>query len=747
MMPADNFNPSTTPRGTALDPAPQHGQLIGVAPSAYPLTVTEARPPSPPAVSGAPTLGGLWHAFRRRWLLATLSATVAALAVLLVMLELVPGVYPAAARVRISSQPPPSLPELNEHAPEFKPFQAAQEALAKSPVILSAALNRDEIKDLPTIRSLVNPVAWLENVVKTDTNLGMEILRITVATGDPEEARLLANAVAKALVEYNDQEEKRKRQVVLEQMRQKFLEAQRSLHDKEMLLSQLMKDLQFDDPTMQRIKLEAAQRQVEDARKHRFEVELKIGEHEVELKSLEKEEKELPQKQIPDLVIDRVLKDDLQMAQLHKQLTDANVKVRQAEEAVASNPVGQRELQGYLKNQQDALEAIARYRKSQLPKVQQQLVAENREKQSDLQRKLDVLKNRKKAMDEEVLRLEQRARDLANQQISPNIEKLRSEIEVAKNSLVRMGERIAGLKMAPDVNSRVSLLQEATTPATIDRSRQIRFGGTASLAVFGLVLFGITYWEFRSRRVATPEDVSRGLGLNLLGTLPQLPLRARGGQVDPHWQTRMAEAVDGVRTFMLHTARANELRVVMVTSPWSGEGKTSLASQLAASLARAWRKTLLVDGDLRNPAVHQLFNKPGEPGLCEVLRGETAVADTIQPTSISRLWIMPAGQWDSHAIQALAQDGVKALFAELKEQYDFIVVDSGPVLPMADSLLLGQHVDGVVLSVLRDVSRAPAVYEAQQKLQNLNIRILGAVFVGNPEPEPHRYPAPAGAAS
>ena len=102
----------------------------------------------------------------------------------------------------------------------------------------------------------------------------------------------------------------------------------------------------------------------------------------------------------------------------------------------------------------------------------------------------------------------------------------------------------------------------------------------------------------------------------------------------------------------------------------------------------------------------------------------------MRATAFSRLWVLPAGTWDQHALQALAQDDVRTLLEELKQQYDFIIVDSPPVLPVADSLLLGQHVDGVLFSILRDVSRAPAVYAAQQKLQPLGIRILGAVMTG-----------------
>ena len=130
----------------------------------------------------------------------------------------------------------------------------------------------------------------------------------------------------------------------------------------------------------------------------------------------------------------------------------------------------------------------------------------------------------------------------------------------------------------------------------------------------------------------------------------------------------------------------------MITSAAGGEGKTTLASQLARQVYPGqglWRKTLLVDGDLRNPAAHKVFDLPLEPGLCELLRGEANAADVVKPTLLSRLWLLPAGHWDAHAIQALAQDDVRGKLEQLKEHYDFIIIDSCPVLPVADALAAG----------------------------------------------------------
>jgi Mrp family chromosome partitioning ATPase len=88
---------------------------------------------------------------------------------------------------------------------------------------------------------------------------------------------------------------------------------------------------------------------------------------------------------------------------------------------------------------------------------------------------------------------------------------------------------------------------------------------------------------------------------------------------------------------------------------------------------------------------------------------------------------MPAGRWDAHAIQALAQEGTSNLFHQLKEQYDFILLDSSPVLPLADALVLGQHVDAVLLTVRCRFSRLPAVYAANYRLSQMGIPVLGTV--------------------
>jgi capsular exopolysaccharide synthesis family protein len=165
----------------------------------------------------------------------------------------------------------------------------------------------------------------------------------------------------------------------------------------------------------------------------------------------------------------------------------------------------------------------------------------------------------------------------------------------------------------------------------------------------------------------------------------------------------------------------------MVTSAEPHEGKTTTCSQLAASLARSGRRTLLIDADIRNPGVHRVFEMPQDPGLCELLRGEADRDAVIHPTRTANLWLMPAGRCDLRSVQALSSSYLGTAIAALAVQFDYIIIDSGPVLKVADPLLVGQHVDAAMISVLRDVSKVPNVYDAVERLRSVGITVLGSV--------------------
>jgi polysaccharide biosynthesis transport protein len=259
----------------------------------------------------------------------------------------------------------------------------------------------------------------------------------------------------------------------------------------------------------------------------------------------------------------------------------------------------------------------------------------------------------------------------------------------------------------------------------------IAAGITSFLGV--LVLIGFLEW--RTRRIDGVDQVVTELGMRVIGTVPAFPNRANlkaaveaGGA---NWRFVLNESINSTRTMLLHAARTQSMQVVMVTSATQGEGKTSLASQLATSMATAGMRTLIVDCDLRNPSIQKLFELPLGPGVPEILRQEVDVSDAVQATAVPNLWVIPAGQCSNATIAALAQGHpMETLFNRLRGQFDFIIVDSCPVLPVADALLIGQHVDGVVFSIMQDISQLPKVLTATEKMNQLSIPLIGAVVNG-----------------
>jgi capsular exopolysaccharide synthesis family protein len=308
-------------------------------------------------------------------------------------------------------------------------------------------------------------------------------------------------------------------------------------------------------------------------------------------------------------------------------------------------------------------------------------------------------------------------------------------------------ERILRMELEQDVPARVTATGEpgkdGSTPKVTailytpdETKRKVMITSGAAIGALALVLFAFAWFEFRARKVHTPDEVVEDLGLNLIGTVPDFTPRGwlswfLDSDINTTYTRGMInESVDMACTNLLHVADRENLQSVMITSAWEGEGKTSLASNLAASLARAGRRTLLVDSDLRIPTLHRLFQRNRTPGLSELLRGEMDLANIICNTEIPNLQLIPAGKADADALQALASDAIPKLFEQLRQKYDFIIVDSCPVLPIADAMRVGQHVDGVILSLLRDVSRQPRVQAACQRLARLDIRMLGAVLNG-----------------
>ncbi|NOY30666.1 MAG: polysaccharide biosynthesis tyrosine autokinase [Planctomycetes bacterium] len=336
----------------------------------------------------------------------------------------------------------------------------------------------------------------------------------------------------------------------------------------------------------------------------------------------------------------------------------------------------------------------------------------------------------KKLVDLRALYTEKMEEILGKGEKSGAVALLESEIEQLREIVRDMDFQLRN----EDVNEltaleRIRVLQPALPKEKINSSERLMISILGGIAAFCVTCYGVALFEFRSRRLNGPVDVDEGLGIRVLGVLPSVSSRKAMAQGSPV-AAQLSESIDNVRATLMHDSTSRSRQVVLVTSPASMEGCTTVSSHLALSLSRAGRRTLLIDGDLREPALHKLFGMPVEEGLSEMLRSEIEVSDAIRPTNTKGLWLLTAGHCDMEAIHALAADQLQPIFEKLRAEFDFIIIDGAPVLSLSDSLSIGQHVDGAILTVLRDHSSIPQIHKASELLKSMGIHLIGSVVNG-----------------
>ncbi len=692
---------------------------------------------APSALSSSPDVSSYLQALKRRWIsAAALGGTLAILAAAAAWF-LLPPKYIATGRVRVAFEVPTIDPTQGGHG-DFSTYLKTQAAHLTSRRVISEALKKDEVKALNLeARTGKEPAQYIEEELKVEVPDNQELVTVLMSSPDPQ----VSLAVVKAIIEsyldiivYAEQEERRK---TVANMTVVLSKAQAALKQKQDSLDRLIHDSGDVAPEVLAIKIGDLQSRIRDANVRRSDLRLKIREakadlisHVANMKSLKEsavspssvevalKSDPVAQKLKADITTDQAIIDDFEQktpGMLYPSLIHAKRRIRTAQ---ASLKKRRQELQEELAAATEATGSGGREELERLRVAKENAIKAMEEHHEELGKNL--------GSDNEELSKLKRV-DHAEQ------DHLRDAITQEQKFVDDLSLRLRKKEVDLQVGTRVTQAQDAEMQKK-DMKRQILGVVAAPVVALLGVCMCVAWLDVRQRRIRSAGEVSRGLGIRVVGAVPAVPnleqhLVGPAGEPDLEGHPAL-ESIDALRTQLLRDADDVHTRVVMVTSATQGEGKTTVASHLASSLARAGRKTLLLDGDLRRPSAHQLFELSMHPGFSEVLLNEVELTDAVQQTTLEGLSFMGAGQWDREVLHALARDGVEGIFEKLQEEFDFIVIDSHPVLAATDSLLIGQRVDAVILSVLREVSQMPRVYAASQRLTTLGIRVLGAVVNG-----------------
>lgn len=355
---------------------------------------------------------------------------------------------------------------------------------------------------------------------------------------------------------------------------------------------------------------------------------------------------------------------------------------------------------------------------------------------------IDLLRN-------DVLTLEQREQDLLESAAREEEESkglvvyelegtaLRDQARRAEQLYQVVVERLGQINLAKDYSGFINqIMEEPQFGTEVWPNVPILL---ALAIAMGLVLGAGTCGaqEYFDRSFRDPEEIRRDLDLPLLTHVPDLHKKsgavAAGSRV--HYsicafhkpKSREAEVFRGLRTSLFFSSEGQECSVIMSTSPNKGDGKSTMVTNLAVSIAQAGYKILLIDCDMRRPSSHKLLGLSNAVGLSNLLTGEKRPGDVIQSTETENLSVITSGQCPSNPAELLTSPAFEGFLKSAREKYRFVLLDCPPVLAVADPCIIAPRADGVVMVLRVGQDSRPQALRAKEMLQRVNGRILGIV--------------------
>jgi succinoglycan biosynthesis transport protein ExoP len=744
LPPAPLPPPSQAPAPTSAAPAWEEPEAVEVEPVGRPFN---------PKI--------IWRAFRRHWwqillLWAAASATV----VTLIYYKIRPT-YQAIGILKVEPSARSLITEsYSTPQASFGPFLKTQTLLATSPDVLSAALQDPKVQGVSLVRQSLDPELDLRAALQVLIQEGSHLFTVSMETVEPAEGALIVNAVIKAYTKAAEAWSSEEMTNQINRLKDMERQYQADVDKQRNALQKLYSQEGGQDATEQLrdqitkggpmpVSYEEFRRFAE----HHTEVEVKLITASTELSYLR-----------GDLENRRAKMRQAIAARSPEEIKQAVQELFMATPAVAQLMAEIEEQEGQLENLK---RPIRNYQNDPAYRLRLKEVQKLRDQYQDYwtqmyptlrdrvtkvapedQELLDAREQELRRAELEVKRLEieeaqtrKRLEELEIEQrevkdLSFRIEMERTELNNALSMLDIVQKNLTQIEYERRGNATISVVAYARPTGQPATNNRLKLMAAAPVGLLALVLGIFTLVEIRAARVADPDDLPGRVRLGVLGVVPPLPAPGGGRGLRRRDDRRRVEefvqSLDHLRV-ALYAARpdGSRRRCVLITSAVGGEGKTTLAAQLAGRCANAGLLTVLVDADLRRPSLGELLEVPEGPGLAEVLANEVdPEAAMVVIGNAGGFHLLPAGAPGRDPSRLLHGERLAELIAQLRATFDVVIVDAPPVLAVPDALLLGRWTDGAVLAVRHDSSRFPLVERANRRLAAVGIPVLGAVVNG-----------------
>ncbi|MEM7200486.1 MAG: polysaccharide biosynthesis tyrosine autokinase [Planctomycetota bacterium] len=655
----------------------------------------------------------LW---RSRWIIAL--STLAALGVGWYRAELEGTVWRARSRLYVERRGPKILGANDLLAADGWNYTKTQAEVLRSTALLREVAAQPGLTDTPILAGVHNPVAWLKRNLAVDAN--DDILTISLTSTERTAAVEVVNSVVSAYSDFHARRRQNTSAQVLEHLTEQKANLSAEYLAEMKKLTEFRKENQLLDSTGRSVvtdKWRALTQALAQAEEETREAEQAWRTAD----ALKATDPALLREILPSLqgqagpgtansdgpaVAAEVQRLELRRAELLRHYTPELPEVAAVERALA-------------KRRED-LEARDK-------EFAEAYVAALQQRYASAAAKRDQLRKEAQSNEERVVALNARDADYRL---------LEAKADQAKRMHDLIDMRIREIDINDlDDDSSVNVLDFAAVDETEEVSNRPR--KLALAAALGLLIGMAIAWlrGLLDQRMRDADEVATSLQLPLLGVLPRSAEGRRAGpQTAPgRWDEdrRFAEAARSLRTAVYFGAGGHG-KVIHVTSPESGDGKTTIAANLGIAMAKAGQRTLIIDADLRRPRQATLFDLPAAPGLAAVLAGEAETEREIVATDVPLLDLLPSGDIPAAPAELLNSDRVARLLADVAERYDRIIVDSPPVLPVADARIIAGRCEGSLLVVRVDRSTRRRAVAALESLKGVGANVLGVVVNGMP---------------
>lgn len=672
-------------------------------------------------------LDGLW---RRRWtiLLTMLGAMVAGF----VYLQRATPLYTSTSRIYVEQAGPRALErDASGLVTRWGTYLYTQAELLRGTETLSAAMKSPAMKRLQTFTYVSNPIAALRQGLDVVVGKKDEIINVSFTCPYPDEAASIVNTVVDAYITSHNRrrsslsaevvkilrEERAKRDAELIEKRQKVLEFELQ---NEGLVFGTDRDNNIVLRTLERLRMALTEAQLTTLdNKSFYETCQKLAADPSKLREYV-EAQRARNAYVVATSQTNVLRADLQ--RLERERADVLQRLKPDTPAIAALDADMERIR------QQIIVLNAEFATVQLAVAEEQFqAAQQREKELEVH----FEQQRQKAV-------------LLNNQLT-QYAVLQGDYERTKDFCDILDDRIRVLNVDPQIGSFNIEIVEAAQPSG-SPSKPQKTKTMAMALSFGLFLgVGLALQrEWRDQRLRSTQEISALLGLPILGAVPSMTapkqtLAIRGQKVRISPDSREAEAFRTVRTAILYRAPKEKARTILFTSPAAGEGKSTVVSNLAIAIAHAGQKVVVVDADLRHPRQHILFSMDHKAkGLSSVLAGKMSLEEAIEHTSIENLSVLTCGPAVSNPSETINSESFARIVQQLAEEYDRVIVDSPPVVAVADAQILAALCDATVLVLRAQASTRRISLLAHNSLASVDARILG-VIVNDVPPKGDRY--------